>query len=109
MLLLLHFRTFSGHFRTIQTFSDSNMGTNMGRREGDSTMNQSKCIRNTDNSQKLFRATQILFGATHVEFPTPRSEVSKTCFMSYLILKVNSVDYHNAIGIDLCKVPMLWN
>ena len=31
-------------------------------REGDSTMNPSYCIRNTGNSQNLFRAPQILFG-----------------------------------------------
>ena len=50
-------------------------------REGDSTMNPSYCIRSTGNSQNLFRATQIIFGATHYEFRgTSQSEVGKTMF-----------------------------
>ena len=47
--------------------------------EGESTMNPSYCIRNTDNAQNLFRATPILFGATHVEFRTSQSV--KKCVM----------------------------
>ena len=58
-------------------------------------------------TQVQFRAPQILFGATHVEFPTPRSEISKTCFMSYLILKTSSAGYHDdAPLLVICK---LWN
>ena len=51
-----------------------------GGREGDSTMNPSYCIRNKDNSQNLFYVTQILFGATRVEFQTSQSEVRKKMF-----------------------------
>ena len=53
-------------------------------REGDATINPSYCIRNTGNSQKLFCATPIPFGATHV-------------VMSYLILRKNSVDYLDGV------------
>ena len=66
-----------------------------GVREGDSTLNPSYCIRNTGNSQNVFRATPILFGATHAEFRNSQSEVQKK--MSYLILKTNSVDYHDRV------------
>ena len=73
-------------------------------REGDATINPSYCIRNTGNSQKLFCATPIPFGATHVEFRTSQSEVRKKCVMSYLILRKNSVDYLDGVQfLKLCK------
>ena len=41
----------------------------------------------------------------HVELRTTRSEVSKKCFMSYLILKTNSVDYHDGVHfVFICKL-----
>ena len=65
-------------------------------------MNPSYWIRNTGNTQNLFRATQILFGATQAEFRTSQSVDRKT--MSYLILKTNSVDYHDGVlFVALCK------
>ena len=57
-------------------------------------MNPSYCIRNTGNSQNIFRATLIPFGATHVEFRTSQSEVRKKMFYVFLNLKTKSVDYH---------------
>ena len=60
-------------------------------------MNQLYCIRNTGNSQNIFDATLIPFGATHVEFRTSQSEVRKKNVMSYFNLKTNSVDYHDSV------------
>ena len=40
-------------------------------REIRSTMNPLYCIRNTGNSQNLYRATPILFGAPHVPNRSP--------------------------------------
>ena len=70
-------------------------------------MNPSYCIRNTGNSQNMFRATPILFGVTHVEFRTFHSEVRKKKFMSYLNLRTKFVDYHDGVHfVAMCK---FWN
>ena len=44
------------------------------------------CIRKISNSQNIFCATPILFGAIHVEFRPHNLKSVKECFMSYLIL-----------------------
>ena len=64
-------------------------------------MNPWYSIRNTGILQNLFRATPILFEATHVEFRTSQSEVHEKCFMSYLILNTNSVDYLDGVQFVL--------
>ena len=67
-------------------------------------MNPSYCIQNTGNSQNIFHATPILFGATHVNFRTSQFEVRKKCFIFYLNLKTNSVDYHEDWHfVAMCK------
>ena len=69
-------------------------------------MNPSYCIRNTGYSQNIFRATPILFGATHVSSSEPlnlKPVIKK--IMSYLNLKTNSVDYHDGRVhfVAMCK------
>ena len=71
-------------------------------REGNSTMNPSHCIRNTGNSQNLFRVTLILFGAALMLSSEPLNLKSvKKWYIPYLILKTNSVDYHDACTLLL--------
>ena len=68
-------------------------------------MNPLYCIRNTGNSHNLFRATPILIGATHVVFRASRSDVHKKSFMSYFLLQINSVDYHDGVHfVAMCKL-----
>ena len=77
-----------------------------GRRFDHEPMIPSYCIRNTGNSQNLFRSTPILFRATHVEFRTSQSEGRNKMFYVLLKLKTNSVDYHDGVHLAMCK---LWN
>ena len=65
----------------------------------------SYCIRNTGDSQNLFRATPIIFEATIMLSSEPLNLKSmKNCFRSYLILKANSDDYHDGVHfVAKCK------
>ena len=67
-------------------------------------MKPSYCILNTGNLQNLFRATQILFVATHAEFQTSQSEVRKKMFYVVFNLETNSVNYHDGVHFAaMCK------
>ena len=54
--------------------------------------------RNADNSQDLFRIPLRFYLEPLMLSSQPRNlKYVKKCFMSYLILKTNSVDYHDGV------------
>ena len=58
-------------------------------------MNPSYCIRNTGNTQNIFRATLILFEATHVEFWTSQK-------MFYVLLNLKGKIWRLSCTLSLC-------